>query len=642
MNRFVSSRYLFLVLQCITFLSMLRLVLQVPTVNLDPSWSNAYNYFAQLQPRFGHDVIFTYGPLAWLELNVFSVHLYWYRIIYHVLCAVYSCFILYEIREISGLRAATLVAAGIFLFGASEDIILFMQLASLFVLIYSNRESKISQLIYVALPVFFITLTGFIKFTFWVSGIILILGAAAAKMTNKNIKQALMIGLLFILYTLLLWWITGQKFTDYPNYIFYSLEITRGYNEAMSVIGKTKYLYLSIVLMLFLSVTLFLHSRTGKADTKSLVMWVSVFISTLLAWKHGFVRHDAHQRIFFSFIGLLPGLLWAIRTQVSEGKVNKYKKGTLKFTQLVFVLFICAALIGAGPHRRNGSIDNFIDAVSVVLRPPMFTERLNLLSRETELASAKNNLPLIKETVANRPVDIYNYQQGYVLLNQLNWTPRPIFQSYSAYTSILLHKNQESLIAQPPDHILAANQTIDGRLPLLDDSLWIREVLHNYFPVLTESNFILFKKNPEFIRTIEPPLYKTQEIKIGEKINISRPAQILLSSLDIQYSFLGKMRTFIYKPPELYVKLTLEDGLVKQFRIIPEMTREPFILSPLMENNADVLKMIANENKNNVVSMELVCDAKDQIYFEKVANIRFYSDELPTDFTHEDLQRLIR
>ena len=69
-------------------------------------------------------------------------------------------------------------------------------------------------------------------------------------------------------------------------------------------------------------------------------------------------------------------------------------------------------------------------------------------SREQSLAELKAtyNLSMIKDKVGNNTVDIISYEQGVLLLNDLNWHPRPVFQSYSAYNQHLLELNAKFFI----------------------------------------------------------------------------------------------------------------------------------------------------------------------------------------------------
>ena len=53
----------------------------------------------------------------------------------------------------------------------------------------------------------------------------------------------------------------------------------------------------------------------------------------------------------------------------------------------------------------------------------------------------EDRLPKIAQKVGDGLIDVFNYRQGAALLNNLNYHPRPVIQSYSAYTRDLLRAN---------------------------------------------------------------------------------------------------------------------------------------------------------------------------------------------------------
>src|SRR5262249_55861946 len=65
----------------------------------------------------------------------------------------------------------------------------------------------------------------------------------------------------------------------------------------------------------------------------------------------------------------------------------------------------------------------------------------NGLHQERARLAGAYALPRIKACVRDAPVDLISYEQGLVFLNQFHWRPRPVFQSYTAYTPYLLSAN---------------------------------------------------------------------------------------------------------------------------------------------------------------------------------------------------------
>ncbi len=80
---------------------------------------------------------------------------------------------------------------------------------------------------------------------------------------------------------------------------------------------------------------------------------------------------------------------------------------------------------------------------------------------------ASRPLPILPGTV-----DIYSFDQTQLLASGNRWHPRPVFQSYQAYSPELLQRNRDHLSgAQAPDHIFFRIEPIDNRLPSTEDGL---------------------------------------------------------------------------------------------------------------------------------------------------------------------------
>jgi hypothetical protein len=56
-----------------------------------------------------------------------------------------------------------------------------------------------------------------------------------------------------------------------------------------------------------------------------------------------------------------------------------------------------------------------------------------MLEHLWEQARGELTLPSGKNLVGRAPVDVFGYSQDYAIANDLNYVPRPVFQSYSVY-----------------------------------------------------------------------------------------------------------------------------------------------------------------------------------------------------------------
>jgi hypothetical protein len=60
-------------------------------------------------------------------------------------------------------------------------------------------------------------------------------------------------------------------------------------------------------------------------------------------------------------------------------------------------------------------------------------------------------------------------------------------------------------------------------------------------------------------------------------------------------TLLGRAVLAVFKLPQVFLQITLSDGRSLQFRYIPEMGDTGFVLSPLVQSNADFITMASGK-----------------------------------------------
>src|SRR5262249_19579365 len=121
------------------------------------------------------------------------------------------------------------------------------------------------------------------------------------------------------------------------------------------------------------------------------------------------------------------------------------------------------------------------------------------------------DLPHTRAVIGQAPVDVLGYEQTIAFYNGLTYRPRPVFQSYCAYTPHLARLNDAFYrSSRAPEYVLLKLQTIDNRFPTLDDSLLLRSFMHRYDYVHTEQGFQLWARrsqSPRVESELARPLY---------------------------------------------------------------------------------------------------------------------------------------
>jgi hypothetical protein len=633
----VLSGLVWVFLGLIVWVALLDLPDSIPGTGLDDSWTRALGHFLKNRFQAGEDYVFTYGPLSCFLTRAYDQDLYWYKLGWE--WGMKLIFVLTLARLLAALssRPARLTACAVAVVFAGpilsmpDVLYLLLILAWTILLVQSSGERWSARIVLTSILLAILALT---KFTF----LLLIVGSLALVALHMvaagRLRDCSLLMGGFGASFLALWLALGQHLRHLPRFFLGSLEIAAGYQQAMAVAGEAGEIYLAGAIVVLLAATLigFPLSRhwTGKALTLVLLIILTGFIQ----WKNSFIRHDQHAFGFFAFAVFLPWLVpavfssfdWRAPARVICLAYAVLLSGAgmelvLKNQSLAGSVYPMELLTSATRHWRTN--------LSRALRPIHVRDRLATRQESVVAAVA---LPRIKAVVGTASVDMLSYQQGVVLLNGMNWRPRPIFQSYAAYTPNLLSANARFFEGpRAPDYLVVKLETIDRRLPTLDDGAALLDILHWYHPVLAERSYVLMKRNdigtggqgsgardnkmtrcqgdkvtadvlsPCHRVTLSPShpppdreIVRQAVIHIDQEIVLDRDDELhQVLSLEMQCSRRGKVWGLLHKSPPLYLSLKTDDGQLHYFRLVPEMARTGFLISPLVVTNWDMLQLYA-------------------------------------------------
>ncbi|MEQ1530701.1 MAG: hypothetical protein ABL925_15400, partial [Methylococcales bacterium] len=207
-------------------------------------------------------------------------------------------------------------------------------------------------------------------------------------------------------------------------------------------------------------------------------------------------------------------------------------------------------------------------------------------------------------------VDIYSFDQAYLLASDNKWTPRPVMQSYSAYTSRLAEINEQHLrYDDAPDNVLFTLQPIDERFPSLDDGLSWPALFDNYTVTKLDKNFAYLSKNAVMrSKSNFEPFYKGEK-KIGETIAFLNNDPVY-AKISLKPTLLGKFLGIIFKQPQLKMRVKLKNGNTKEYRVLATMMESGFVLSPLIQTTKDFVFLATGNHsyieKNTVDNFEII------------------------------------
>lgn len=550
-----------------------------PETSLDASWQLVLIHAHAQGWQFGRDLIFTWGPWGFLN-SVFhfggvsaTPKLIW-ETAGKLLLAVGLVGLTFRLpwwRQTLFVAVCALVNW----FFLDVVFLVVIALAVVVELLPSDRPAW-RRLLWTAA----LALLAQIKFIYAVAALAGVCAAAGAGVTRRDWRAAAVVPGGFALAFLLFWMLAGQNPDNLLPYFRLSWEISRGYADAMMVDEPLGVFLCGVALLL--AASLFVWRLFQRPTDRSFSVAAALFLgfTWFLVWKHGFTRADGHVFGFFFYTLLvaivLPGVC--------------FPNCRWHWFDLTAALAILGAsltnadLVSKSPLVAGSRLLNNSRAL---LRPAQWPAWW-----ENSLAEAReaHGLPEVRRVVGSASVDVFNHAQGAALLNGLNYVPRPVFQSYSAYTPRLLRLNLRFYqSSRAPDFVLWNHASIDFRFPTLDDSLLVAELARGYELVLEEGGFLLLKRiRPLPAGRFERHLLHAQGASLDEDITVPTVRdRALWLQADLSLSKLGRLRAALYKPPLLHMVVTDDSGRQTAWRMLPRVAEEGLILQPFLESLSD-------------------------------------------------------
>lgn len=551
---------------------------QMPQTGLDPSWMHGINQALAQGLVFGKDIVFTLGPMASVFTQVYHPEVYPVTLAGSLLLALAYWGLL---QQIWGRQPIWMGMLGLILglIGQFDDAVLLFY--PLLVALYGYQLARSGQpgwpgWILATAP---LGLLALIKGTYLGLGLAVLLVWSLLFLVRQKPRLA-WLGLLSPATTLLgTWLLIGQPPLHLLDYLQQMLVMGSGYTEAMVKPGP---IWEVVVYTAGAGLGLLLWARQGCFSSNraaSWAVWLSFALFFFMAFRAGFARHDIHATIAAQALLLGGVVLFGLLT------------GRFRHVLLLF------ALLGAYSIENNHPQPGWGQILSV----DNLRQRLGDL-QQTMIQFSGQGIPLseqytrtMQEIARAAPLpqldgltDLYAYQQVHLLASGNTWNPRPTLQSHMAYSPVLAQLNRQHLLnAQGPNHLVFQVETIDKRLPSLDDGTSWPALLTNYRPTQLAGPWLVLRRQPG------PPVLprsvpiSTETFRLGQTIRLPQQQGLLMARLDIQPSWLGNLANLAYRTAQLTITLELENGQVRQYRLIRGMAQAGFMLSPLVEDTSD-------------------------------------------------------
>lgn len=583
---------------CLAYVSSFFLSgVYAPSLHVDPSWNVILEYAAAHNFQFGRDIVFTYGPLGFLNTSFSQGLLVPQRILIAIAWGVIVAWSATGLaRQIPGMMKFAFLIWFLVFFPGTIDQPPFLVMAYCCMILTGDVDKQKGA---AATFLIVLALLSLIKFTFFMAATVGIAICIILQICKRNVKTAAIIAMFFGTIFLALWLATGQQLVNLGPWIKGSLEISSGYTEAMSVLPKMNVLVACAAAGALFLVALLVIARTAQLSMSLVGTLLTTTLFVFLTWKLSFVRADVWH--VYNYIFFLPAAFAFLLT----GTMQNSMSGTARRTVATLYLGVIILSALAAEFQEPGIIRaKFMNWPGVVWKNANMILKLRTGDWQSFFAAMQSkpqmtpdsDLPIAREIIGKAPVDVLNYMQAAVFANNLTYHPRPVVQGYSAFTPYLQNLNLSFLRSeQRPPYLLFKMETIDGRFPTLDDATGLLYILNNYLPAARAGNFLVMNRTAGKPADVSMKLVHEQTLRFGERLDL-KPwnGKPLVMQVTMQPTLPGRAVKFFYQAPELFL-IAYKGIQGKRYRFIPAMAESGFLVSPLLETNEQVLELLAQE-----------------------------------------------
>jgi len=584
-------------------------------LELDPSWQQSLGRALVEGRRFGVEVQFTYGPLGYFMESPFVAGLYWtktvlFELVLRLICA---GFVALAIARVPGVLERILCALAALMMLGGHDAWAFLVVASVGAWYFARPERGV---LHESLGTAVLVVLSLVKFTWFLyAGVVWVLFGAWCWRT-RGIHRGLRTPALAAGLLLVLWCGIGQQALDLPRYLWSSWQIASGYPAAMGYGGDLNQLSAALAILGLVGLVALVNLWRRPFCTRALALSLVLVAGAFLAFKAGYVRSFGNSVTYLAFVAAAPFLLTASGAATA---LDRWRGRLLLGLRLALIALIVPAFAEARMASGRWVQLYFHEAPNTLdwkLRTLLdLGEQRRTIEEESQAIRNQSALPRISETVGRASVDLLGFSQGTLHANGLNWTPRPAFQSYIAYTPGLLRANAEFLAGpSAPWYLLHEFGTIDNHLPNMEDTLALQVMSRDYVLLREEGPYLLLQHTPR--PAAERPELQARQVQLdaefpfGEWIDIGHtPGGAHLLQLEFDRTLRGALMNTLLRPPALHMQVEDSEQRADRFRIVPSMMEAGVFVHPFAVGNADWLEWFTSGNVARVTRVRITLNA---------------------------------
>ena len=548
---------------------------------IDPGWQWAANQAADAGLVFGRDIVFTYGPLAYLmvpldvssNLLVANIFLLVVQTLFTVALAV----LFVRDRQVSAVAAFAIFFVIARNQGLGTEGFLPLVVGLLALLgVFTDRWPAIAVAAALAATLLMV------KMSLGIASLAILAVASIIARFLFDRPYRLGLGLLSFPLTLI---VLAMILFDRPGTFFHwvqlSLQVVSGYSIANSITNADTGPALQVVVGAIIVGAWIGFMVLLRRDRRLFACNLVFALVVLIQFRLAFVRHDNHQYQFIPFMLAL----------VAISSFFAHRRRQIAAHVALFAVI----LIG-------GALANLVDPVERGLVPAnlisggpgarSFSRLLHLRETRAELAaeSVTNLEPLrfgddLKDLLegSRNGVGTLPWEIQYCPANGLEWNPTPTLQLYSAYTRDLdLWSAEHYAGGDAPQFIINSFSAVGMRRQLFDAPATWRTVFVNY-----KLRSVGWKPEPALLleRRQDPLQWSFEEVSLGTiapggaSIPVPTTNHLLFADIDLRLTGLGRIRKSIFRVPAVILVMAHESGHVSVCRLIPGTTGNSLLIN---------------------------------------------------------------
>lgn len=540
-----------------------------PVPGLDPSWHAALHMAARHRLPFGDRLVFTFGPLGFLTQPV----------VYYTSTGLLSA--LYVL----GLQTAFCAS----LVGVLRRTVpLWVAVAVTFVLAAAGREVKAAELVVVVAVVVAIGLLRgdhsprTERILVAVAGVVA--GAHLLVKFNTGVIVALVAGVTawFVgrrawrseaellgaaaVSMLAGWVVTGNALGDLAPFVHGSLEVASGYSEIQGIELDERALFYPVAVMVtVLVVALGWAGSRRWPPGRRLALGLVGAVWLFAALKHGFVRHDEHDIVFFGEAALVGAALAGVAAASFTG-VRRWLPAGAGLVMLAAYL-LAAEIGGASALNPLLSLRRAGDDALTFAAPGRRSQAIEAARDELRRSYALE--PATLAVLEGRTVHIRPWEaQVAWAYPELRWRPAPVFQEYSAYTADLDRLDAQFLSGpSAPERILTEEKAVDFRNPDWESPAAVLATACHYQHLAVQPRWQVLGRVADRCGPEQP--LAVVEARVGDIVTVpdvgGRDVVVVARIRGLEDSPLYAVRAALLRVPPVHVTL---DGS-RRHRLVP-------------------------------------------------------------------------